>query len=196
MSDTSKTLVDAIRATTELQGDGILFEATDIAQAVIMRLATDSAKEWLELRDTIVMKVIVNAVRHEMRRTIARTDARQQALPLEGFEHVPQFIELDGAWVNLRSATLEQYRRYRTSFEAKLSSYNYARRSEARMKRDKETLREMLRLDRKLAPYFAGNPDMTIGQATELHLADLNTPKAEHNRTIAKSGGSAKRRRT
>jgi hypothetical protein len=142
-----------------------------LADALIRELG---AERWAEVSHQIARRSIAGQIRAIKRKT---PDARQ--LSFAGFQHV---------WI-VEGETLDRYRARITALERRIRSYNYERRSPERLKEDKRELREMKRLEPKLAPYFAGAPDMTVDRATELYAASLETPTARRNRKGGKTGG-------
>jgi hypothetical protein len=188
-------LAAAIRdAWQERASKGQIVVAGEVADTVMKGLAALNAEQWCDIRDQIVLDSITHMVSNTVRQVIASANPAQPWLPLPEFEHIPQFVQLDGGSLDLVNATLEQYRKYQAALDTKIRSYGYARRTEARAKQDRLELKEMRRLDRVLAPYFAGNPAMTMGRAAKLHQEYLESPVVQRNRRLASAGGKAKNR--
>jgi len=129
-------------------------------------------------RGTVDSIVIHTAEALRARRS-PRFDSRQLDLP--GFEHV-NVSEYE---------TLEHYRAETHRLELRIKHYDYARRSTANLKRDKDALRERKGLDAKIAAYFASNPNMTVTRAIERYRADLESPAIRQRREAQK--GRARR---
>jgi hypothetical protein len=96
----------------------------------------------------------------------------------------------------LRVEHASDYRSLTAECEKRLDGYQYARRSTKEEKRDKELLRELRKFDPIFARYAAGEPNLTLERAKELHQASLETPIAARNRALAAKGGIAKSRQT
>jgi hypothetical protein len=176
--------------------EGNVVVAANVADTIIKELAADNPRKWNALRDQFVHDSVTHAVTLAARRVIAASNPRQPWLPLPEFEHIPQFVQLDGGALDLKHATLEQYRACTKILEKKIREYAYSRRADEQLERDKLELRERRRLEPHIAPYFAGDPTMTVGKATALYAASLQTPSAEHSRAIAKDAISKRWRKT
>ena len=141
-----------------------------------------------------MMKLSTRIVRRRIERSIEVRDTRQGWLALPEFEHVPHFIKIGGGWIDINRASLEQYRESKAALQARIESYNYARRSQEKAKRDKKTLKEMDRVERIATSYFATDPTMTMGRAIQLHQENLEAPPSDvrRRRKAAKSQTSTK----
>lgn len=179
---TEEKLANAIEeAQKRLAADGV-FASSDVASSLITTLSTETPDKWAEMRDEIVLNWITRIVRRRIERSIEVRDTRQGWLALPEFEHVPHFIKIGGGWIDINRASLEQYRESKAALQARIESYNYARRSQEKAKRDKKTLKEMERVERIAAKYFADNPTMTMGRAIQLHQESLETPSSDERR--------------
>jgi hypothetical protein len=188
---TEETLANAIEeAQKRLAADGV-FASSDVASSLIRTLSSETPDKWAEMRDEIVLNWITRIVRRRIERSIEMRDTRQGWLALPEFEHVPHFIKIGGRWVDINRASLEQYRESKAALQARIESYNYARRSQEKAKRDKKTLKEMERVERISAKYFADDPTMTMGRAIQLYQESLETPSPDERRR-RKHSGSAK----
>lgn len=102
-------------------------------------------------------------------------DPRQ--LPLPGFEHVT--TEVGG--VETMGQTLEQFRRHCHWLDRRIDG------TQKWLALARAELRELRRMERECAPFFAGSPTMTMTEARELYEASTWTKIAERNRKIART---------
>ena len=191
---TEEKLANAIEeAQKRLAADGV-FASSDVASSLIQTLSTETPDKWAEMRDEIVLNWITRIVGRRIERSIEVRDTRQGWLALPEFEHVPHFIKIGGGWIDINRASLEQYRESKAALQARIESYNYARRSQEKAKRDKKTLKEMDRVERIATSYFATDPTMTMGRAIQLHQENLEAPPSDvrRRRKAAKSQTSTK----
>jgi hypothetical protein len=191
---TEQKLASAIEeAQKRLAADGV-FASSDVASSLIQTLSTETPDKWAEMRDEIVLNWITRIVGRRIERSIEVRDTRQGWLALPEFEHVPHFIKIGGGWIDINRASLEQYRESKAALQARIESYNYARRSQEKAKRDKKTLKEMDRVERIATRYFAADPTMTMGRAIQLHQENLEAPPSDvrRRRKAAKSQTSTK----
>lgn len=148
-------------------------EPGSLADGLIQDLGS---KLWSELSDQIGRYWLAAQIRIAQCKA---PDSRQLDLP--GFEHVRI---VDGE-------SLAQYRGRIAALERRIRSYDYKRRTPQLLKADKRELREMQRLEPKLALYFAGQADMTIERAVELYQVSLETPTTKMRRERAQKAGRA-----
>jgi len=161
--DTAKKLSEAIEeAQLKLAAKGP-FTAVDIARSVIDALEGDP--DWPTVRDELVLGIVTVAAQRRITRTIASSDPRQGWLALPEYEHVPQLIEVGGGFMDVNEVTLEQYRESEAQLRLRIRSYGYPRRSEEKLKRDRQALAQMRRLERSVAPLMAGDPLMKMRDA-------------------------------
>ncbi len=109
-------------------------------------------------------------------------DPRQGWLPLPEYPHIPLEAQAD---------SLEEYRQRIIDTEAKAKSY--AKRSIKKEVLYKRQLSEMRRLERKVAPFFANDPTMTIGSAVVLLRESISVAGRAHQKAAAKAREAAKR---
>jgi hypothetical protein len=164
----------------------------------INRFAGDPARavESLspEARDAIVLD-LANAIAHR-RVSRPQADARQGWLALPEYEKVPQFIRVGNEFVDTNEATILQLRETESDLRKRIRSYLYPRRSEAKLKRDRETLRQLSKTDKQAAPFTVGAPEMKIGPAIQMHLASLETPASNQRRKAIKYAMKRRHART
>jgi hypothetical protein len=109
-------------------------------------------------------------------------DPRQTWLPLPEYPHIP---------VDAQADSLEEYRQRIIDTEAKAKSY--ANRSSKKEILYKRQLSEMKRLERKVAPFFANDPSMTVGRAVILLRESLSPAARAHQKEAARAREAAKR---
>lgn len=190
IQNNAKTLADAIdEARMRLAAKGPVSPA-DVACSVMQGLALEDPDRWAAIRDALILEFLTSASHRRMTRAVGAVDPRQGLLAFPEYSRVPQLIEVEGGFVDLNEATLEQYRESTAALSARIRSYAYPRRSDAMLKRDREQLAQRRRLDKGVTPLMAGAPEMKMGPAIQMHLASLETPKAKRNR----KGGKARQR--
>jgi hypothetical protein len=198
MQDQNTTkLADAIgEAEKRLAARG-LFGASDVARSAIEALARENPREWAAMRDELVLALITATAQRRMTaRAFRTTDSRQGWLELPEYARIPQLLEIGAGFLDVNEATLEQYRESEAELRARIRSYHYPRRSEEKLKRDKETLAQMRKLDKSVSPLMAGAPEMKMGLAIQTHLANLETPATQQRRKAIKRAMQRRHSRT
>jgi hypothetical protein len=153
----------------------------NLSDAIGEALRDNPGANPITLTDAVVLKlgpawigISLRAQRLALGARIARLQAKMpdpRQLDLPGFLHV----------VVQPGETLEQYRTTTAKLALRLKSYDYARRRPEKRKADERMLRERIKLDRKMTPFFEGDALMTVPRAVEL-LADLYAKSSETTR--------------
>jgi hypothetical protein len=122
------------------------------------------------------------------------SEPRQGWLAMSEYAHVPQVLKVKAGFVSTDDASPEQYTESLEGAEARLRAWLLPRVSADNLRLQRQKIREMKKARRGAALQYAGAPEMSIGQAMALHLANLESPRAKHYRAIASKGGKAKNR--
>lgn len=186
-------VTNAIADAAERLGARGTFSAPDVARAAIEALTRNS--NWTVIRDALILNCVTQAAQRHITRRIRRTDPRQGWLALPEYERIPQLLEIEGEFLDVNEATLEQYRESAEQLAARIRSYKFPRRAEKKLKRDKETLKQMRTLDRQVAPLMAGDPQMRLRDGIAA-FERLGGRTVESRKTRASKGGKAKNRAT
>ncbi len=144
--------------------------STDVAVFLV-------ASEGVTINAWLLVHLIA-AVDRARQRVAPKADPRQAWLDLPEFQHIPAVVQSD---------TLEQYRERIKAFERRIHSYALPRRSTKAAKADKRELREMQRLESKIAPLCVNDPAMTVGQAVEAYRKQLAKPMVQQRKKAIKS---------
>ena len=189
-------LADAIAEAEKRLAAGGLFAASDVARSAIDALARENQREWAAMRDELVLALITATAQRRMTARAFRTgDPRQGWLELPEYARIPQLLEIGEGFLNVNEATLDQYRESEAELRDRIRSYNYPRRSQEKLKRDKETLAQMRKLDKRVSPLMAGAPEMKIRDGiAAFELLGGRTVASRKSR--ASKGGIAKSRAT
>jgi hypothetical protein len=91
---------------------------------------------------------------------------------------------VEGGIADVREVTLEQFSQSEAELSARIKAYAYPRRSSEKLKRDKETLRHMRKLDRNVTPLIP--PRMKVGLGMDLHEKALQRPARKQRKAAAK----------
>jgi hypothetical protein len=118
------------------------------------------------------------------------SEPRQGWLSLPEYAHVPQVLKVEAGFVPTDDASPEQYAESLEEAEARLRAWLLPRVSAENLKLQRQKIREMKKARRGAALQYAGAPEMSIGQAMALHLANLESPRAKRDR----KGGKARQR--
>ena len=197
IKDTATKIEETLeRAEGLLVARGLPFTPYDTALVAAVLLSREDPDEWAAICLAGGLNYVSGMVQRRTARALRPVDDRQGLLAFPEYARVPQVIEVEGGFIDLNESTLEQYDNSTAALENRIKSYDYPRRSEAKLKRDKEQLSQRLKLRKKVATYFAGDPEMKMGQAMRLHFESLETPAAEHNRKIAKRFRNRQKGRT
>lgn len=171
-------------------------KASDIACSVMVGLALEDPDGWAEIRDEIVLRHLSGMAQRLISHEARATDTRQGWLAMPEYQRVPQWIEVAEGFLDVNEATLAEYREAEAQLRERIRSYTYPRRSEQKLKRDKETLAQMRKMDRNVAPLMAGAPEMKMGPAIQMHLASLETAATEQRRKAVKRAIQRRHART
>lgn len=148
--------------------------AEDVPSAAAKSL-DEETREWIILG-------YVTAVYKRVGTLVA--DPRQGWLEIG----LPQFSHV----IIEQGDTLDEYRERTDTLSRRIRSYGYARRRSEKLKRDKSELRERKALEKKIAPFFAADPLMTVDRAIELLALQQQSPRIQ----ARIKGGFAKSART
>ncbi|MDQ6677357.1 MAG: hypothetical protein M3Z09_08690, partial [Acidobacteriota bacterium] len=121
-----------------------------VACSVMQGLALENPEEWAVLRDHIVLDAITVAVRQATRRAIARSDPNQAWLPFTQFEHIPRMLEVKACSSGWRICLCRNTGKAGWRSKSGSKGYQLLRRSAEKVSRDKEVVKEMVRLERTL----------------------------------------------
>jgi hypothetical protein len=188
-----RKLEDAIEQTLNQKRSAGVFDAAGCACTVIEGLALENPEEWALLRDQVAADAITARIQRRLQRLVNKTDVRQGILALPGFQRVPQLIKVDGGIADIREVTLEQYRESEEELRARIKSYSYARRSSDKLKRDKEQLAHMTKLDRRVAPLM-GDVKEKMGVGMDAYAERQATPVGKRSRAAAEKRWKKSRR--
>jgi hypothetical protein len=191
----SEKLQTAIDETLQRKRSSGVFDAAGCACTVAEVLALEDPEQWALIRDQLAVESIAATISRRLQRMVDKTDSRQGVLALPEFQRVPQLIKVEGGVADIREVTLEQYRESEAELRARIKSYAYPRRSPLKLKRDKEQLSSMTKLDRRVAPLMAGALDSKMGVGMEAYER-LGGRTVESRKARASKGGTAKSQRT
>src|ERR1039458_8530040 len=161
-NESAKILVQAIEQAWQRRPAAAVFNSMDMASSVMRGIALADAEQAATIRDQLALESIAGTIERRIVRALEKSDSRQGWLALPEFQHVPHFIKVEGGLLDINEATLEQYRETKEEIRARIKAYAYPRRSAENLKRDKQTLAEMSKRDRQVAPLMAGDPEMKM----------------------------------
>ena len=173
MTGKRNILTDAIAETLARKvAEGGPLVPLEIVRVAIQGVASAKPEQWAEFRDDYVLVGSAATLERQLQRQVEQPDPdpRQGWLALPEYQHVPQLIEAEAGFVDVNEATLEQYRESETKLAARIHSYDYPRRAPKSLKRDKQALAQMRKVDKRVSPLMAGNPEMKMGRAIEIYL--------------------------
>lgn len=105
-----------------------------------------------------------------------RKSAEFRANPVQAWLPLPDLKDFQHIPVAVRKDSLEEFRERIAAKEREINSYKRARLSLQKERIAKRELREMRMLERKIAPFFAKDPTMTVERAIELYRQQLASP--------------------
>jgi hypothetical protein len=153
---------------TALKSAGLNTPGVD---AIVSRQLDENTRGW------IVHAYVVKVLRRLLN-SIPDTDPRQGWLALPEYADIPAAVAND---------SLEELRDRIRTLKRQIRSYDYDRRIEDGLKADKRRLRALQKLEANIAPYFAGDPRMTVTNAVELYENSL-VEKARKAATVRWNG--------
>src|SRR5262245_42844899 len=168
-------LADLVAASIETH-QGIISQQTLFADL----LAGLDTWNSLELARDACWKIAAQAVTK-----YARADTGQLDLP--GLEALKPTVAIGGNVITTRHVTLGQYRLMLQRLKLRIESYDYARRSEQALKRDKKAYREMRKFEPVFARLSASNEQLELWQASELHELEQEKPARKQRKTAIKA---------
>ena len=151
-----------------------IFHTEEAVNSVFDGLSRDTLAALAEEGSKIIIR---QNVRTAMRRDVRVANSETGWLPgFDDYQTLPHFIEIEGgSYIDIRNATLEEYRVAKEKLEKRVDAFRYPRRTQAKKKRDEKALREMRKLEGEVSDYFAGNPKMTMGLALDRHREKLES---------------------
>lgn len=180
-------------AETRLLASGRPFSAFDVGLLAAGKVASEDPEEWAVFRLATALEAYVGIAQRRLARAVRLPDDRQGLLAFPEYSRIPQLIEVEGGVVDINESTLEQYRESTQALASRIKSYDYPRRSNEKLKRDKEELAQRRRLDKNVAPLMAGNPEMKVGAAIKMLL---ESPMVQKGRKAIKARWDRKKART
>jgi hypothetical protein len=124
------------------------------------------------------------------------SNPRQGWLALPQYAHVPQVLKVEAGFVPTDEASPEQYTESLEEAETQLRDWLQPRISEENLKAHRRKIREMKKARAGAARQYAGAPEMTMGQAMALHLANLETAATQQRRKAIKQAMKRRHART
>lgn len=170
--EAAEIAVDAVMD-EELQQNppGGIWELDSTAYNVIQRLKQKDQEQFEAAQAFSFLGDVRAKIQRRLQQRVkaeARADARQGVLALPGFNLVSPWVKLEDRIVPLNKVTVKQHRDSVKDRETRIKRMEYPRWSEDRMKNEKAALVQERKLDRKVAPLTAGDPEMEMGRAMQL----------------------------
>jgi hypothetical protein len=138
---------------------------------------------------------LTSAIKQSMQR---RLRVQLKANPAQAWLPMPDLAQFQHIPVIVRKDSLEEYRERITAKEREIKSYKRSRLSIQNEKVAKRELREMRRLEKLIAPFFANDPTMDVEKAIDLYRASMISPKpgVRQRREAAKASHPRPKSRT
>jgi hypothetical protein len=127
--------------------------------------------------DRIVILYVAKVAR-QLRDRRRDTDPRQGWLALPEYENIPSECA-DESLVQLKARIAQ--------LERRIHDYDYARRAAEGLKRDKQQLRDLKKLEARITPFFAGDPSITVTRAVLLYQESLESPARKQRKEAIQS---------
>jgi hypothetical protein len=188
--DTATSIEEAIERARLQRAPVVWFAAAQI-------LAQEDPAEWAAICLAAGFDLIARA---EARVVNARAplapDTRQGLLTFPEYREVPEVIEVGGALQELGESTLAQYRESTEVLRARVKSYTYPRVSSATMTQAKKELAQRDKLDSRISPLMAGDPEMKMREGFAAFERSQQKPATRQRIEAGKHPKKAPKRRT